>query len=220
MFTIRFKGATETSDSIQDSWEIDVALLHIVTSEYTTEVEFIGSGNVDYWTQLNWTTNIAWTTGSVDVTLQLYNFTLDGYPTGGDGYMAYVSDGSPNVDETASQTIDTDPTDFRNATGFWKIKIKGTKIGAAQFDLNADCVEIRETKQGTEVTFENGGSLTSHIVSLWLNNSTSHERYEMNFFIASGETTSYFSKNPILPTGSYTLKVSTERGNTAVFSED
>jgi hypothetical protein len=134
--------------------------------------------------------------------------------------MEYTSDSSPNVDETISQTINTNPTDFRNATGHWKMKIKGTKIGTALFNLNVDWIEFREDKIGTLVTFENGGSLTSHLVSLWVNNSTSHQRNELNFFIAPGETTSYFCENVVLPAGSYTLKVSTEKGNMAVFSED
>ena len=32
-FTIRFKGSTETNDEIQDSWRIDVTLLHVWTSK-------------------------------------------------------------------------------------------------------------------------------------------------------------------------------------------
>lgn len=32
-FTIRFKGSSETSDTIQDSWKIDVTLLHVWTSK-------------------------------------------------------------------------------------------------------------------------------------------------------------------------------------------
>jgi hypothetical protein len=219
-FTIRFKGSAETSDTVQDSWDIDVALLRVGAGEHTSEVEFTGLSNVEEWTQLELTANVGWTTGSVNVMLQLYNFTSDSYPTSGNGYITYTSDSAPNVDETISQTIDTNPTDFRNATGHWKIKIKGTKTGATQFDLNADWIEIRETRLGTIVTFENGGSLTSHLVSLWINNPTSHQRYGMNFFIAPGETTSYFGNNIVLPAGAYTLKVSTERGNTAVFSED
>jgi hypothetical protein len=219
-FTIRFKGGTETSDSVQDSWNIDAALLRVGVNEYMSEVEFTGLSDVEEWTQLEWATNVGWTTGSVNVTLQLYNFALDGYATSGDGYIAYTSDSSPDVDENRSQTINTNPTDFRNATGYWKIKIKGTKTGGTQFDLKVDWIEFRETKLGTQVTFKNEGSLTSHLVSLWINNSTSHQRYEMNLFIAPGETTSYFCKNVILPVGSYTLKVSTERGNIAVFSED
>jgi hypothetical protein len=219
IFTIRFKGVTETSDSIQDSWNIDVALLRVWTDEYTSDVEFTGLSNVEEWTQLEWTTNIGWTIGSVDVTLQLYNFTLDGYSTSGDGYVAYASDSSPNVDENRSQIINNNPTDFRNATGYWRIKIKGTKKGVTQFDLKVDLIEFRETKLGTLVTFENGGSLTSHLVSLWVNNSTSHQRYEINLFIEAGGTESYFCKNVILSDGSYTLRVSTERGNVDVFSE-
>ena len=217
-FTIRFKGDTETSDSIQDSWNIDVALLRVGNDEYNAEVEFTGLSNVEDWTQLNWTTNIAWTTGSVNVTLQLYNFTLGDYSTSGNGYVAYTSDNSPNVDETVSQTIGTNPTDFRNATGHWKMKIKGTKTGATQFNLNADWIEFRETKLGTTVTFENGGPLTTHLVSLWINNSTSHQRYKVNSFISPGETTAYFYENVILPAVPYTLKVSTERGNIAFLS--
>ena len=217
-FTIRLKGATETSDNVQDSWDIDVALLRVWIDEYTAEVEFTGLSNVEDWTQLNWTTNIAWTTGSVNVTLQLYNFTLGDYSTSGNGYVAYTSDNSPNVDETVSQTIGTNPTDFRNATGHWKMKIKGTKTGATQFNLNADWIEFRETKLGTTVTFENGGPLTTHLVSLWINNSTSHQRYKVNSFISPGETTAYFYENVILPAVPYTLKVSTERGNIAFLS--
>jgi hypothetical protein len=219
-FTLRFKGGTETSDTVQDSWDIDAALLLVWTYEYTLEVEFTGLSNVEDWTQLEWTTNTAWTTGSVNVTLQLYNFTLDGYPTSGDGFVAYTSDSSPNVDENRSQTININPTDFRNATGHWKLKIKGTKTGTTRFDLKADWVEFRETKIGTLFTFENGGPVTSHLVSLWINNSTSHQRYEMDLFIAPGETASYFCKNIILSDGEYIIKVSTKRGNMAVFSED
>jgi len=219
-FTIRFKDGTETSDNVQDSWDIDATLLRVGVDEYNVEVEFTGLSNVEEWTQLLWTTNVGWTIGSVNVTLQLYDFALDGYATSGDGYIAYTSDSSPDVDENRSQTINIKPTDFRNATRYWKIKIKGTKIGTTQFDLKVDWVEFRETKLGTLVTFENGGSLTSHLVSLWVNNSTNHQRYEMNLFISPGETTSYFSKNVVLSDGSYTLKVSTERGNIAVFSED
>jgi len=40
-FTIRFKGGTETGDTTQDSWEIDVALLHLwtnVTYDYVLQV--------------------------------------------------------------------------------------------------------------------------------------------------------------------------------------
>ena len=97
------------------------------------------------------------------------------------------------------------------------MKIKGVKTGATQFDLKADFVKFSEEKLGGAlVTFENGGALTSHIVSVWVNNSTSHQRFEVDVFVNSGETVSQAYPSINLPDGSYTVKVATERGNVAV----
>lgn len=72
-------------------------------SEYTSEVEFTGSSNTQSWTQVVWAINSAWTTSSVSVTLQLYNFTLGGYPTSGNGYISYTSSATANTDETKTK---------------------------------------------------------------------------------------------------------------------
>jgi hypothetical protein len=190
-------------------------------SEFTSEVEFIGSSNTENWNRLNWTVNSAWTTSSVNVTLQLYNYTLGGYPTSGNGYIAYTSDSTPSTDENRSQMINVNPTDFRNATGYWKMKVKGVKADVALFDFNADLIEFKTDKdRGTLFTFKNEGSLTLHLVSLWINNSTHHQRYDINIFINSGDTASHTYSNVILPDKPYYVKVITERGNTAVFASD
>ena len=76
---------------------------------------------------MNWTIDNAWTIGSSDVMLQLYDYTLNGYPTSGKGCVAYASDSTSNTDENKSQTMDVNPTRFRNATGHWKMKVKGVK---------------------------------------------------------------------------------------------
>jgi len=75
-----------------------------------------------------------------------------------------------------------------------------------------------ERLTGSQFTFQNDGSLTAHLVSLWIINSTDHQRYEINVFINSAETKTYLRDDISLPTGSYTVKVVTERGNTAVYS--
>ena len=216
-FTIRFKGGSETVDTIQDKWNIDAAVFHVWSDEYTAEVEFTGVSNTESWTQLNWTSNTAWTVASVSVTMQLYNFTSAAYQTSGFGYVAYTSSGTPNTDENSTQSTSVRTTDFRNSTGGWKIKIKGFKAGAPQFDFKADFVEFNQEKRGGAlITFENGGALTSHVVSLWVNNSTSHQRFDVDVFVNSGETVSQAYSSINLPDGSYTVKVATERGNVAV----
>jgi len=99
----------------------------ILPNEYTVEVEFTGASNAQSWTKLDWTVDSAWTTGSVSVTLQLYNYATSSYPTSGDGYVAYYSSTTPNTDETRSQTITMNTDDFRDGSGNWKIKVKGIK---------------------------------------------------------------------------------------------
>lgn len=194
-------------------------MLHVWSDEYTTEVEFIGSSNTEDWTQLNWTVDSAWTASSVSATLQLYNYTLDDYPTSGNGYMAYISDSTPNTDENKSETITINPTDFRNATGYWKMKVKGVKAADTQFDFKADWVEFKVMKvSGTLFTFKNEGSLTSHLVSLWVINSTVHKPYDISVFVNSGETLPYLRVDICLPSGEYVVKVVTERGNIEVYS--
>jgi len=77
---------------------------------------------------------------------------------------------------------------------------------------------VERLTYGSQFTFENDGGLTVHLVSLWIINSTDHQRYNISVFINSAETKNYLRDDISLPTGSYTVKVVTERGNTAVYS--
>jgi hypothetical protein len=336
MFTIRFKGTNETSDSIQNIWNIDAVLLHVWSIEQTVNVEFTGSCELDDWDQINWLVDSAWTTGSVDVTMQLYDYSKEMYPTSGDGYLNYVSSFAANTDETKAQTISLNPTNFRSPAGEWKLRIQGIKTTGTSFDFKSDLIELTpqnyqldmtgtfiidlstspleyiqsleiqtryragdsaekwylkaynwETSTysdigfnstvghtpttgwdyyavnlttvmnsyihsngtikikfvdqgadstqtpvdvdflgvqvkmaGTQFTFENTGGLTVHLVSLWLVNSTDHQHHEINIFINSAATRNYVRYDIDWTTVNYTVKVVTERGNVAVYSEN
>jgi hypothetical protein len=153
-FTIRFKGNTEANDTVLDTWNIDTAVLHVWTDQNVAEIEFSGSCDTYDWTQSNWTIVSACTIDSVDVTIQLYDYTLDGYSTSGDGYIAYKSSSQPNTAETTYQSIILNPEDFRNKTGSWKIRIAGAKSTDAEFDLKIDLIEFRPTYNGHMVSTE------------------------------------------------------------------
>ena len=75
-----------------------------------------------------------------------------------------------------------------------------------------------ERVTGAQFTFENNGGLTVHLVSLWIINSTDRQRYDISVFVNSAETKNYLREDISLPTGNYTVKIVTERGNTAVYS--
>jgi len=142
--------------SIRDARIVAVKLAR----QYVSEVEFTGSTNTEPWTQLDWTVDSAWTIGSVTVTIQIYNYTLGGYPTSGNGYDSYTSSSIANTDQTRTQTITTNPTHFRDGSGNWKIKVNGVKIATSQFDFKADWIEFKTTyysgyTASTEFTFSN-----------------------------------------------------------------
>jgi len=112
------------------------------TLTQTVEVEFTGMSNTQSWTQLGWTVDSSFTTEGVPTTFQLYNYQTASYPTTGDGYM---SDMIGQTDTMKNQTITSSPTNFRDSSGNWKIKIKGVKATDTQFELRVDWVEFKAT---------------------------------------------------------------------------
>jgi len=115
-------------------------------SEFMCEAEFTGTSNTESWAQLVWTVDSALTTSSVTVTIQVYNYTAGGYSTSGDGYDSYTSSPTANTDETRNQTIATNPTQFRDDSGNWKMRIKTVKTMIIQFDFEADWIEFKPTR--------------------------------------------------------------------------
>ncbi len=130
----------------------------MLPSEYMTEAEFTGTSNTNYWSKLVWTVDSAWTIPNVVVTLQIYNYTLGGYPTTANGYIPYTSNATPNTDETKNQTITTNPTHFRDSLGNWKIKVKGVKSTTTQFDFKADLIKLEVTGDTTTPVWSNAGT--------------------------------------------------------------
>jgi KaiC/GvpD/RAD55 family RecA-like ATPase len=117
----------------------------ILPNEYAMEVELSGSSNTDSWSTLFWTIDSAWSTGGVSVELQLYNYTLNAYSLGGDGYIQYLSSATSETNETKSQIVTSSPMDFRDSQGKWKMKIKGVKATTSQFYCRADLAKYEVT---------------------------------------------------------------------------
>ncbi|MEM3752956.1 MAG: hypothetical protein QXM65_08475 [Candidatus Bathyarchaeia archaeon] len=110
--------------------------------EETVEIEFTGTSNTESWTSLTWTVDGCFTTEGVTTTFQLYNYQTEEYPTSGDGYMTATIG---TADATMTQTITTNPTQFRDANGNWKLKITGIKLAETQFNFKADWIEYKIT---------------------------------------------------------------------------
>jgi hypothetical protein len=167
---------------------VDDVLIKKECSEYTAEVEFTGSSNPQSWTQLVWLVDSSWDIGSVNVTIQLYDYTLGplgGYPLSGDGYLSYVSNSTSNTDELKNEQITSGSTRFRNSTSpyYWKVKIKGAKSTSTPFLMKIDWIDLQTTYSSTgdtipynawqlysmKATTTSGGPIPYAYVSIYAN---------------------------------------------------
>ncbi|MGQ9544640.1 MAG: hypothetical protein ACUVQX_02525, partial [Candidatus Bathycorpusculaceae bacterium] len=126
----------------------------------------------------------------------------------------------------------TPTTDFEyytvNLTDAWqsyvvdnvamRIKFCDASLDANQTTIDVDFFGVRAVIDGASFNFKNNGSITVHIVSIWIIDTTNHQRYNVNLFINAGEETNYIRADISLPE-KFIVKVVTERGNMAVFAE-
>lgn len=99
------------------------------------------------------------------------------------------------------------------------IQVHDERPDSTRTNIDIDYLAVRAVVNGAVFTFENKGSRTVHLVSIWTNNPTVHRRYNTDVFINSGETFSYVRIDISLPNEPYTAKAVTERGNMAVYAD-
>ena len=148
--------------------------------------------------------------------LKAYNWTLEDYSDNGFN----TTTGDTPASEWNSYAV--------NLTGSWQsyISTEGSmhvKFADEQSDsdptiIDIDYLAVRALMKGTAITVQNTGSLTTHLVSLWITNSTSHQRYDLNTYVNSGYTAQIIRSDIAIPGASSVIKIVTEKGNTAVFS--
>ena len=144
--TLRFKGANITNDTTQDSWEIDAVQLHTWNNSYELEVEISGTSDTYVWTQLGWVLDLQFSVATVNVTIQLYNYTDTEYPGTGFGFIQYDS-GPADTDEFKSQIISSSMGNFKDGSGNWQVKVLALYVG-----FRADEAGGREAAQDTGET--------------------------------------------------------------------
>lgn len=98
------------------------------------------------------------------------------------------------------------------------IKVQDQGPDSTRTNIDIDFLAARAVLNGAVFTFQNRSSKTAHVVSIWINNSTQHRRYDADTFVNSGETLSYGRWDISLPNGQYVAKIVTERGNIAVYT--
>ncbi len=99
------------------------------------------------------------------------------------------------------------------------VQLRDERPDSTRTNVDIEFLAVRAVANGAIFTFENKGSRTVHLVSIWTSNNTVHRRYNTDVFINSGETFSCIRTDISLPNSPYTAKAVTERGNMAVYND-
>jgi hypothetical protein len=148
--------------------------------------------------------------------IEAYNWTSRTYSSSG-----FNSTGghAPSVGwNTYSVNLTDEWQSYLFSDGRIFIKIHDQGVDGTRTTMDVDFLAVRFIVDGAIFTFQNKGSRTVHFVSLWINNSTHHRRYDVDEFVNSGEAFSYQRLDVSLPNGSFNIRAITERGNTAVYT--
>ena len=195
-----FGEECQTELDIVGAFVIDLStypLTYIQTVEIQLKYRANDTGEKWFLKSYNWSSSTYSNNG--------FNFTTGHTPTRGWDYYAV------NLTDKWSSYVHDDGTVY--------IKIIDEGADSNQTIIDIDFLAVRVLINGMKFTFQNKGSLTSHLVSLWVNNSSDHRRFDINIFTNSGDTISHIRIDISLPNKPYTVKVVTERGNIAIYSE-
>ena len=150
-----------------DSNKYSIYCKYSPANQHIAQVELVGNSSVPFpWNRLGWTTDSSASTSGVTATFQLYNSATSQYPVSGDGKM--VATLGPG-DSTQTQTIITNPTNYVNSSGYWKVNVTAIKATSTPFDLNLDFVEYNP----------DGPNYAINLQEQWLNVNGSNLRQDL-----------------------------------------
>jgi Na+-transporting NADH:ubiquinone oxidoreductase subunit NqrC len=101
----------------------------------------------------------------------------------------------------------------------WSYQMNQVDLERMQETLTITDVK-KHGSSGISIDLKNTGSVGLHIVAIWISTSTTHQRYDADLFLNSGESITYIRTDIEFPKEAFVAKVITERGNVAVFSEN
>jgi len=148
--------------------------------------------------------------------LKAYNWTSATYSD--NGFNSTVGH-TPTTDwDTYAVNLATQWRSYVHDNGTIYVKLEDQGADALQTTVDVDFLGVSAEFDGAQFTFKNEGSSSTRVVSLWIINSTLHKHYDIDAVVNSAETYNYIRADVKLPSGTYSVKVVTEKGNTAVYS--
>jgi hypothetical protein len=97
---------------------------------------------------------------------------------------------------------------------FSNVILTSFQMNQFDWDRMQENVEITNVEE-TTITLHNRGSMTAHIVSVWVDSPIIHQRHDMDLFINTGDSTNCTCSD--INANTSIVKIVTEKGTTSVF---
>ena len=207
---------TQTINNISETFEEGPGSgIHEIDLNGTFRIDLENYPFIDIETieiQLTYRANDTWET----FFLETYNWTASTY--GNFGFNNTLGHTPTTGWDTFTVNLTDEWRSYVNVNGIIFVKFRDSNADNNQTTLDIDFFSVRAVLNGSMFTFKNMGSMTCHLVSLWINNSTHHLRYDIDLFINAGDTLTFFRSDVSLPEEPHIIKVVTEKGNTSIYS--
>lgn len=148
--------------------------------------------------------------------LKAHNWTANSYSNKGFNVTSFTPTTTTGWDYYRVKIGDGWQDYVRSSDGKIFVQFHDTIADGTQTTVRIDFLGVRV--KVTNFSFKNSGAVTSHIVAMWVINSTVHTRHAVSFYVNSGTNASFTSITIRLPDGQFMLKAVTERGNIFVYS--
>jgi hypothetical protein len=133
-----------------------------------------------------------------------------------------TSGSQPSVGEWNEYAINvtSEWASYVNSGGVLRLEFSDEALTMNQTIVGIDFLAVRVIVDGSQFEFQNSSPFTSHIVAIWIVDSTFHERLTINLFVNSGEQVTLVRTDATLPEDDFVVKIVTERGNVSVFPRE
>ena len=148
--------------------------------------------------------------------LKAYNWTSASY--GDNGFNSTLGHSPSTGWDCYAVNLTDQWQSYLRTDGTINIRFRDANADGNQTIIDVDFLAVRVSIDGAHFSFNNKGALTCHIVSIWVVTSTTHRRYEANAYVNTGESLNYIRADVSLPNESFFVKITSERGNMAVYS--
>jgi nitrogen fixation-related uncharacterized protein len=149
--------------------------------------------------------------------LKAFNWTSGYYSD--QGFNSTTGQQPTTIWDTYAVNLTDQWRSYLSGSGAIYVEVQDAQPSANQTFVDIDFLGVTAVAtQGATLSLQNNGSVTAHLIALWVDSPTIHQKYDINLILNAGDSINYTSADIDLANNTAVVKIITERGNVSVFT--